>query len=681
ASWEPETPIGGRLVEVNPAGELVWELNFPDTDLYSYDIYRGDRIRLGPSLDSPADFAVQLGDNVVVSWNAWYNVRSTMRQPGSYVVYVNAIPVQSGPFFYDQFWKPTPLGFDLGLLSKGNHNVTLEVQDESGHSTNDTLLVTVGSFYIVRSGPTEVEVDEADSQTVWTGVTSTTLFYNITIDAGIQSASTWSGGDIILELSSLAPGVHHVELFLINGSEDVYYDNFWVEVLAAVHPTITPNQGSSINIIWNQPLQLSWNLYDLRPKSWSILLNGSPIFSEDWIDENYLVQWDLPLLDEALYNITITANDLANHKDIHTTWLTISPPSPPVIAASPDVTLLEWGSGIVTLSWEVHGGNHWYLWKNGVLINNSPLTNKTIELVIESWQTPEWVPGSYNLTLVVSDETHSTSKSTLFGVILDLGDAFADAIVPERSLWYSFGENAIGAPDGIYAQIFLDYGNGHLTLDMGEQEEIVNRPGDDFTIISRGGNYTVFVGPSFDSPLTHLGNANGTQSFDLSGINIDIVRYIRVEYRLGDTVELDAIEAINYNIPDSDIQDPQIAGPEDFWVWANQSQIPLEWQVFDDTPWNYTVLVNGTVVEVGSWNGSGLNLSIGNPGVGNWNVTLLLYDLFGNSASYNVALVVRAVPIPANLALLIGGAVAGAGLIVAATLYYFKFRPRVAAKV
>ncbi|MFW9888920.1 MAG: aryl-sulfate sulfotransferase [Candidatus Thorarchaeota archaeon] len=680
ASWGPDTPIGGRLVEINPAGELVWELNFPDTDLYSYDIYCGDRIRLEPILHSPDDFAVQTSDPVEVMWDAWYNFRTTMRQPGYYVVYLNDIPVQSGPFSFSQFWRPITLAFDLGVLPKGNHNLTLEIQDEAGHSTNDTVLVAVGSFYIERFGPSEFEIDEIGSQTVWSGVTSTILSYNITIDGGLHSSSIWSGSDIVLELSSLIPGNHRIEFYLINGTNDIYYDEFWVDVLASIDPAITPNQPSSISRIWNQSLSFSWALYDLSPKSWTIFINGSQVLSELWATENYLAQWNLPKLDESLYNITIIAEDQANHVAIHTTWLTITPPSPPIIATSPAVSLLEWGSGKITLSWEVHGGTNWQLWKNGALINGGILTIKIIELVIDNWQTPDWTPGSYNLTLVVADDTYSTSCTTLFGIILDLGDAYADAIVPEESLWYLLGENALGAPDGIYAQIYLDYGNGHLTLDMGEQEEITDGPGDDFAVISRGGNYTVFVGTSVESPLSLLGTGNGIHRFDLASIGMDLVRFVRVEYRLGGTVELDAIEAINYNIPDTDIHKPQIMGPEDLWVWENQSLIRLEWQVFDDTPWNYTLLVNGSAVEASRWNGSDLKLSITNPGSGYWNISLLLYDLFGNSAIDSMILEVRTVPIQLSLALLIAGTAVSAVLVITVVLYYSKSEMRTGPK-
>ncbi|MFW9864293.1 MAG: hypothetical protein ACFFEX_17320, partial [Candidatus Thorarchaeota archaeon] len=139
------------------------------------------------------------------------------------------------------------------------------------------------------------------------------------------------------------------------------------------------------------------------------------------------------------------------------------------------------------------------------------------------------------------------------------GDAYANAVDTDRSYEFLDEEYAIGAPDGQYAQIFLAYASGYLTLDMGEQEEIVNGPGDDFTVIARGGNYSVFVQPTYDSSPALIGRTNGTDSFDLNDISVDLARYVKVEHFVGDTVELDAIEAINYNAPTSDIYDPQIS--------------------------------------------------------------------------------------------------------------------------
>ncbi|MFW9888919.1 MAG: hypothetical protein ACFFER_12095, partial [Candidatus Thorarchaeota archaeon] len=210
------------------------------------------------------------------------------------------------------------------------------------------------------------------------------------------------------------------------------------------------------------------------------------------------------------------------------------------------------------------------------------------------------------------------------------------------------------------------------------QEEIVNGPGNDFTIIARGGNYSVFVQPTYDSSPSLIGRTNGTHSFDLDDLSTEQVQYVRVEHFVGDTIELDAIEAINYIVPTSDIYDPQILGPQDVWVWANQSLIQLEWKASDNTPNNYTVLVNGSAVEYSPWDGSDLLISITNPGTGFWNITLLLYDLSENWASDGVILEVRAVSSPDNL-LFLGGVAIGGILIVVIIPYIFKARSKAAA--
>ncbi|GAH82763.1 unnamed protein product, partial [marine sediment metagenome] len=76
---------------------------------------------------------------------------------------------------------------------------------------------------------------------------------------------------------------------------------------------------------------------------------------------------------------------------------------------------------------------------------------------------------NYNL---LNEETINS-----FGSIVD---AYADEVVLDFTIFTSDGINSIGAPDGIYAQIFSDYLDGSLTLDMGRYEAIINDEGDDF---------------------------------------------------------------------------------------------------------------------------------------------------------------------------------------------------------
>ncbi|MHA1954667.1 MAG: hypothetical protein ACW96U_12055 [Candidatus Heimdallarchaeaceae archaeon] len=130
-----------------------------------------------------------------------------------------------------------------------------------------------------------------------------------------------------------------------------------------------------------------------------------------------------------------------------------------------------------------------------------------------------------------------------------LGDAYANSVVTGYSYYYSDGENSIGAPDGNYATIFVSYSIGYLTLDMGENESIIDGEGDDFSVVAHG-NYSVLLGNNTSQPMNMLSIGTNNQSYDLSTIAFKEARYVRIEYGGGASVSLDAIVAFNYNIPE-----------------------------------------------------------------------------------------------------------------------------------
>lgn len=349
----------------------------------------------------------------------------------------------------------------------------------------------------------------------------------------------------------------------------------------------------------------------------------------------------MPILNEACYNITIVAIDALGYFASSLVWLYILPPSPPNIAEVPLNTAVMWGEPGVVFRWVIHGGNNWKLWKNNTLVDEGAVMKSEIKLVIKDWQQEDWRPGVYNLTLQVMDESSFKSSTVLIKIYLDLGDPFADFFLTELSYWYLFGEYAIGSPDGRFAIVFFDYSNGHITLDMGIHEEIIDGEGADFTVIAQGGNYTVSVSSSIDTHFTTLGHSSGNHSFDLSLSGLDSVRFVRVEYRSGEDVELDAIEALNFNTPEGDTDVPEVNDIVDFWVWSNQTIIPLIWTAFDATPWSYQVLINDTPVVSESWNGSMVTYIFEPESPGWWNVTLVLFDVFGNYACDTVMIEIR----------------------------------------
>ena len=137
----PGTDIGPRFVEVNEAGDVVWEMYYKGG---KYGIFRAERFRLKPILSIPEDKLIATGDPITLSWQTWYNFRTKLKMKGSYAFYQDGNEIYDGEVVFDKFWRPTNLTFDLNSLKQGKHIFTLAVADEGGHTTEDTVVVYVG---------------------------------------------------------------------------------------------------------------------------------------------------------------------------------------------------------------------------------------------------------------------------------------------------------------------------------------------------------------------------------------------------------------------------------------------------------------------------------------------------------------------------------------------------------
>ena len=558
--WHPDSNIGARLVEVNAAGQIVWELNFPNTKKFLYSVYRMERFRLTPILSSPHEILVLSRDNVVVSWQTWYNFRTTRQMRGTYTLYLDGKPIKTGPHMFNKFWRPTNLTFNLGRLEAGVYNLTVALADEAGHLTTDSLnLSIIKSFYINREGLQTIELGQEDVLLHWKGDTPNPLLATITRNNTQVASFMWNGSVITLDLNSFDVGTYFVTLHLFNNTERIYEDRFLVTIYPAAAPSIL-SAPENQSLVWNASFVLSWKLFDHIPAFWRIFVNNTLITSETWETQSYQLHWSVPALDEGHYNITLVAYDHIDQWTARTTWLTIVSPSPPVIATGPRQTEIQWGQENVSLSWEVHGGTHWTLWKNRTSIYSGNVASTRIEVRIENWQQEEWHPGTYNLTLQVVEEGGTAALYTSWiQVLVNFGDAYADSVVTAVSMWYFFGENALGPPDGAFTRLYAGYGNGHVTLDMGLGEEIIDGNGVDFTVYARGGEYVVFVGNNLSVPqlvenqmsvpLISLGEGIGNKSFDLASTSWVQARYIQIVYLKGEEVELDAVVAIYFNQP------------------------------------------------------------------------------------------------------------------------------------
>ena len=622
-------PIRARLVEVNSTGQIVWEMNFPDNNDFEYLIYRMERIQLKPILSSPSDKVVRKEENLTISWGVWYNFRNKQRMNGTYRLYINNEEVDCKTFLFEQFWQQKNLTFNIDTNEIGVYNLTLEVSDEAGHNISDTVIVKVMDLLVERQGPTEVEFGQDSSHINWTGFTSNPVNVTVYCNNSLLFEINWTGSDINLNLTSLGLGNHSIMFFAHEDSQLVYEESFWVFIYPAEKPVFF-SSPSNMYILWNSSVTLSWSFFDNTPSHWELYSNSILISSGFWKSKNYKLNWSLPSLDEGNYNLTLIIYDKAQNNTSITTWITITPPSPPIISKYPETEEIKWGESNITFSWEVHGGSFWQLWRNGTYLIGAPLHDNCIDTPPINWQVEKWRLGVYNLTLVVGDENGSTKNTIWVEVIFPSSDPYADSIVADSSMWFSYGENALGKPDNNFASIFLDYGNGFLTLDMGQNEEIFDDDGFDFEISAQGGNYSVYISSTHENSFVFLGTSNGTTQFDVQETNLDVVRFVKVEYLSGETVLLDAVVALNYNKSQNDTEHPVITSIEDYTIWDNESSTTLIWIVYDISPWNYTIFLNEENVIANPWNGSDIIYTLSSLESGTYNVTLLVYDLLDN---------------------------------------------------
>ena len=143
---EGSTSIGARLVEVNPVGEIVWEMNFPKDGEVGYGVYSMDRIHFSPIIGINSTYWIKSRNEAVVNWRAYNNFRNKYPLFGNYKVFFEGDLVDNGAVEFTRYWQPTNLDLNLGLLADGNYNLTIQLEDDSNHAKTQFVNLTVSKY-------------------------------------------------------------------------------------------------------------------------------------------------------------------------------------------------------------------------------------------------------------------------------------------------------------------------------------------------------------------------------------------------------------------------------------------------------------------------------------------------------------------------------------------------------
>ena len=261
----------------------------------------------------------------------------------------------------------------------------------------------------------------------------------------------------------------------------------------------------------------------------------------------------------------------------------------------------------------------------------------------------KWGRSSFILFLVfillgnsIVFSSNNVSPFTI-SIMTPPSDAYADEILnPDNPFFYLDGPNALGSPDGEYAQIFVGYANGYIQFDMGRYETITNDTGDDFSIICLQGSYIVKVANDVTKAFTTIGSGQNTTSFDLNDVEFSSARYVEVQCTSVESVYLDAIEAIHYENPASETDDPIITPIEDFTTWDNESKVQFTWEIVEAYPWSYSIVINDEIYEEGNWIEQNIDFSYTIESAETLQISLEVEDFFGNTAVDTVIVEIKA---------------------------------------
>jgi parallel beta-helix repeat protein len=81
---------------------------------------------------------------------------------------------------------------------------------------------------------------------------------------------------------------------------------------------------------------------------------------------------------------------------------------------------------------------------------------------------------------------------------------------------------------------------------------------------------------------------------------------------------------------------PYVDSPDDFQYESGTTGHNITWSPSDPNPVSYEILRNGTKTDSGPWDGSDIEISIDGLDLGNYNFTIVVLDISGNTASDTV---------------------------------------------
>jgi parallel beta-helix repeat protein len=335
---------------------------------------------------------------------------------------------------------------------------------------------------------------------------------------------------------------------------------------------------------------VNWTPSDDHPDVYQIFRDETPIESGAWDGSNISISIDG--LDLGVYNFTLLVWDTCANSASRTVFVTVEDTTPPTLNHPADVTYNE-GQINNTIIWtpsDLYPAEYQIL-KDSSLLKNGDW-NSTGESIIVTLD--GLMLGEYNYTLIVIDIENNTNSDT---VMVNVLDGTSPIINHPEDIEYDEGEI------------------GNLILWDPEDSYPVT-----YQILQDG---SVIKSGPWNSTIE-------TISISVDGLGPGEYNYTLVVYDVGGNTGTDTVIVVV-----NDIIVPTINHPSDIEMELGSLGYQIIWSPSDLYLHSWELYLDNVLINFGPWNSSleAFEVSLDGLDLGEYNYTLVVYDISGNSVS------------------------------------------------
>lgn len=596
-----------------------------DSSSYIYDletpIVVGNDLWLRVHFDNVLE-VLQLGDAAVILLDENYDQVCKISYSDNYfdagvVTLITAVSESVGGFAADEWvtnqWEPYVVlqyGFHDGSQEFWANNLDLGVMTANADNAQRIIKHVLVYFYCPNNGydyadvridfielkggsmttidsPSDIAMSysEIGNNVTWHPQAYSPEEYELRINDILQENDTWDGSELSFSLNGLDCGQYIYNLTVIDALGFRESDNVTITVTDSVDPTVEDVQDRMLEY-GTSGHNITWECNDLYPDSCNITLNDILLNSTSWDGGDVSISLDG--LDTGLHNYEITLNDTSGNIAQDTVTVNVVDTSDPIIIAPSNKIMYEGETGrsIVWTVSDAHPSTY-EIYIDNALETSGPWSS-SISISLDGLEF-----GVHEYVLIVYDEFMNSANSTVEVNVVDITNPI---IVP------------------------LD----DLVIELGTLGEALIWSCNDF----HPDSYLIIV----DAIEMDTGIWNGSDiSYLLNGLDLGSHMLILTVY---DTTGLNATDEVNVLVCDTTA--PTINHPEDITFVSGNIWNIITWETHDLKPQTFQYYLNGTGLGETIWTVFGIHLIVDNLDVGIHNITLLLTDSTGNTASDSV---------------------------------------------